>query len=335
MSSLVLAGGYGSGIHVLCMDNGMFRPLYLLRDCENPTYLAASGNRVYAVNETPDKAELAAFILSDTHELSLVNRLHIPGAGACHLSLHQSGKFLFAANYMSGDAVSCSIGDDGGLVKVLSHVSQEGDASHCHCSVPSPDGGWLLTVNLGTDAVYSYPVSGGVLSAEPQVFQAELGQGLRHVTFHPNRHVAYLVTEVGNRVIVLSFVNGNGALREIQQMNLLPKGHAQQSFASGVVLSPDGKYLYAANRGFNHISVFAVDAKSGLLSPAGHYNCGGDWPRDLCISSSGDILVVANQRSSAIVSFEICKNTGAVGNVIDKIEMPAPACVLWRDRVNG
>ena len=346
MNGTILAGGYGDGIYVIAVNDGKLKHIATMPGCENPTYLAAYGERVYAVNELQEGSKLTAIEYTSTRELRLINQVCIPGAGACHLSLDKSGKFLFAANYLSGDIISCSIDKMGRVYKVLSHIVQEGTPSHCHCVIPSPGGEHLLAVNLGTDTVYSYKVNQGVIAPRPHIFKTGKGQGPRHLVM--DGEIAYLVTETGNMAISLSYDKETGALHGIQKEALLPRGCLQQSYAAGVALSPillntgeyakrphlqfSRRFMYVSNRGYNHLSVFAVDY--GLLTRVGHYPSGGEWPRDLCISPEGDLIVVANQRSNNVACFRLDLKTGAVGEMVDSIKVPSPACVLYTANAN-
>ena len=66
-----------------------------------------------------------------------------------------------------------------------------------------------------------------------------------------------------------------------------------------LTLSPDGRFLYVANRGPDCITVFAVEGTT--LTPVADEPCGGVWPRDLAFV--GDTLYVANERSDTVVAF--------------------------------
>ena len=332
MKNILLVGCYGDGIHIIEVDEKEKKTTLTgtFNECENPSYLAAYGNKVYAVNEFQDKAYLTALAFADG-SLRKLNQTDIPGAGACHLSVDPGGEFLYAANYISGDLVSCAIDARGNIAGILSHIVHEGESSHCHAVVPAPCGKRLVAVNLGTEGLYFYLTQKGKLIPEkphPAV-KLPLGEGPRHFVFHPNGRFGYLVTEYSNKVVAFAYNQKLGELRFICQESLLPDGYDKESYAAGIVMSPDGRYLYASNRGYDHLTVFAADAKTGLLKLQGRYPCGGAWPRDFCLSKAGDMLIVANQNSDSIVSFRADQKTGAMGEVLDSIHISKPTCTLW------
>lgn len=340
MEDRILAGCYtaegdGAGIYLFGIDrqSGKLTRRAELSGCVNPSYLAVEGSRVYAVNELPEEASLTAMEMEAEDRLRIINTIKIPGAGACHISLHQKSRLLFAADYMSGDAVSCRIGEDGGIAALcghVSHASEGGPEPHCHCVAVFPDGEKLVAADLGTDKLYVYHLDreSGVLEGPSQIIPIPAGEGARHFVFHPGGRFGYLVTESGNRVLAF-MIGEKGKLREMQTLCLLPEGYGGTSYAAAIKFSPDSRRLYVSNRGYDHISVFSVDRNTGMLQSAGWYPCGGKWPRDFCISPDGSMMVVANQKSGCLVCFRLNSATGAICEMLDEVPLPGPACVIW------
>ena len=77
----------------------------------------------------------------------------------------------------------------------------------------------------------------------------------------------------------------------------------------GILLSPDGRYLYVGNRGKNSIGIFKVE-ENGLLKGIGQVSSHGLNPRGFQISPSGNWMIVANQDSDNLIVFSIDPDTG-------------------------
>ena len=93
-------------------------------------------------------------------------------------------------------------------------------------------------------------------------------------------------------------------------------------------ITPDGKFVYASNRGHNSIAIFEVEGDNGFLNLVGHQPSLGYTPRNLSLSPDDNFLLVANRHSNNIVSFKRDKITGLLKEV-DQIEAPTPACIVF------
>jgi 6-phosphogluconolactonase (cycloisomerase 2 family) len=92
-------------------------------------------------------------------------------------------------------------------------------------------------------------------------------------------------------------------------ISALPAGFAGTSFASEIQVSPDGRFLYSANRLYNSISVCSI-AADGSLQRIDEVWTMGDYPRHFQFGPAGDFLYVCNQRSDSITSFKVHRDTG-------------------------
>jgi 3-carboxymuconate cyclase len=92
-------------------------------------------------------------------------------------------------------------------------------------------------------------------------------------------------------------------------------------------ISKDGTFLYASNRGHNSIAIYSIGT-NGSLQLVGHESTRGDGPRNFALSPDNDFLLVANQLTNTIISFERDSKTGKL-SFIDELEVPVPVCVLF------
>ncbi|HEX8446128.1 MAG TPA: lactonase family protein [Sphingomonas sp.] len=251
------------------------------------------------------------------------------GADPCHAALDPAQTCLAVANYSSGSVAFYRLDPRTGapiappLIRANrghgpNPARQQGP--HAHWVGFSPDRRWLHSVDLGTDAVLSYPFdSRGRTIGPPDVaYQAPAGSGPRHLAFHPHRPRAYLVSELGNSLTVLEPA-GAGRFRAVQTLSTLPPGFHGDSSAAHLALNRAGTRLYVSNRGHDSVGVFAIDAAGGLARIQ-HVATGGSWPRFFLLCEAEARLVVANERAGTLVPFALAADgrltrTGAFASV--------------------
>lgn len=123
---------------------------------------------------------------------------------------------------------------------------------------------------------------------------------------------------------------GKGQLDLIQNISALPPDFIGTVGSADIHVSPDGKFLYASNRGeSNTIAIFAINQQSGELVPVGHQSTLGKTPRNFNFDPSGNFLLAANQNSDNIVIFKRDKETGLLTDTGKKIEVGNPVCIKW------
>jgi 6-phosphogluconolactonase len=194
----------------------------------------------------------------------------------------------------------------------------------------SHDNRHVLVADLGTDEVvaYTFEASSGAISA-PQSFKMQPGAGPRHFVFHPSARYVYVINELDSTIATLTFDPVSGRLALLQVIPALPPGTAAESHGSGVQITPDGRHLYAANRGHDSLAMYAVDLSTGKLSLIGHQSVLGRTPRDFTIHPSGRLLVVANQDSDALTVFRIDQQTGKLTDTGQRGEIGTPMCAKF------
>jgi 6-phosphogluconolactonase len=128
---------------------------------------------------------------------------------------------------------------------------------------------------------------------------------------------------------VLSYDAAKGSLHELQVVPMLPGDFHGRNDAAEIALHPNGKWLFASNRGHDSIAVFAVDPAAGALRPAGEFPTGGKEPRNFAIDPTGRFLLAENQNSNSIVVFRINPETGALSQVSIAEGVPSPVCLSF------
>jgi 6-phosphogluconolactonase (cycloisomerase 2 family) len=341
-TSAVDGGANGEGIYLFKMDSrtGELSGRRLAAKTRNPSWICIHPSKkyLYAINEITDfngsSGSVSAFSIDrESGELTLLNSVSSEGAGPAHMSLDASGKFAFVANYLGGSIAvlpilaggllgsavgtrrdTGSIGPKhasnapGGSFAVSGH-----DLPHAHMIAPDPHNKFVLSTDLGQDRIYVYrfdSATGRMTPLKDAPFVSlPSGDGPRHFVFHPNGHWLYSLQEESSTITFFLYDAARGSLTAQKTISALPAGFAGTSFASEIQVSPDGKFIYSANRLHDSISVCSI-AADGSLKLIDEVWTMGDYPRHFQFGPSGNFLYVCNQRSDSVTPFKVQRDTG-------------------------
>ena len=357
-ASHLLVGSYtqgkSKGIYLYRFDEsaGHIFPMPLVvAKAENPSWLTLSTDQryVYAVDENgPGQRDVVGrvtcFGIDRSGRLRQISQVKSLGDEPTYASLSIDGKYLFVANYSvhadPGSTLAIiPVGKAGVLQPVTqiktqraSQVDPERQMSpHIHSAVSSPDGRFLFTPDLGADKVYVYrydPIANAEqpLTAAPVVPFIELppGSGPRNLVFSKDGKHAYLTLEMAGSIVVFDY--GDGQLHQVQMLAMAPEGVKGTEGGGAIHLSPDGRLLYATNRGsFNELLAYRVDPASGRLTPTARRSTEGREPREFTFDATGRYLLVANQFSNTIVVIARDPETGHLGKVVQSFAFDSPS----------
>lgn len=338
------------GIYVYDLDtsSGVLSLVDIIEGIENPSFVTLDPQQryLYAANELghfegqPSGAVSAFAIERGTGRLTLLNQQPSMGAGPCYVSVDHGGRYVLAANYMSGSVSILPIQSDGRLGEASDAVRHKGSSvdprrqqgPHAHCILPDPSNQYALAADLGLDRVLIYRLDleqGKLQPHDPPAVEIAAGAGPRHVTFHPNGRLAYLITEMQSTVIAFDYDAARGALTTQQTVPALPKGFAGRSHGADIHIAPSGRFIYGSNRGHDSIVIYAIDHETGRLAYVGHEPTQGRTPRNFAIDPGGKWLLVANQDSNNLVSFSLDQETGKLAPTGHVTEVPAPVCLQF------
>jgi 6-phosphogluconolactonase len=93
--------------------------------------------------------------------------------------------------------------------------------------------------------------------------------------------------------------------------NQAPRNTDNDIWASDLHLTPNGRFLYAAERTSSTLGAFRVDAASGKLTYLGSTPT-EKQPRGFNIDPAGRFVVVSGEQSDTISSYAIDAETGAL-----------------------
>jgi 6-phosphogluconolactonase len=342
-------GRQSRGIYAYRFDaGGQLTPLGLVAESVNPSFLAVDSGKqfLYAANEVADfggqkSGAVSAFAIDrGTGKLTFLNQVSSRGAGPCDVSLDKTGRYVLVANYDGGSVAVFPVLADGRLGGASAFVQHQGhgvnperqEGPHAHSIALSPDNRFALAADLGLDEllVYRFDAKQGTLAAnQPPFAKLHSGAGPRHFDFSPDGKFVYVICEMGSTVTAFSYDTTQGALRELQTVSTLPKDFKGENTTAEVQVHPSGKFLYGSNRGHDSIAVFAIDARSGKLTPIERVLTQGKEPRNFAIDPTGVYLFAANQNSGNIVVFRIDPKTGHLTPTGQVLDVPSPVCVTF------
>jgi 6-phosphogluconolactonase len=341
--------GESKGIYRLLLDaaTGQLTPHGPPTEAVSPSFLALSqdGTRLFAVNETGSAATdpaggVTSFSVDPaTGALTLLGRTSSSGPAPCHLSLDKGDRHVLVANYWGGSVTVLPVRPDGRLGESTSFVRHTGlnptprdPGPHAHAVHLDASNRWALVTDLGLDRVFVYPYDAerGALGPVPRQVEMERGAGPRHLAFDPDGKGVFVLNELNGTVVSFAFDPTDGSMVPLHSMTTLAAGYKGKNSSAEVAVSPDGRFLYASNRGPDDIAIFEILRPSRRLRLAGHQATGGRHPRHFAIDPGGRFLVVAHRDSDSVWVYRIDAATGLLAHASGPVSVPKPVCVRMR-----
>ena len=309
----------------------------------NPSFVTLSPdqNRAYSVNEFKDGRQgVSSFILEGDkiRPLNLIPEDQIDGRDPCNIL--DLGETVITSNYTGGSVTVFALDEkDGSLIQmsqyfsfwmrytqVVSGLPVGEQPANMHCAVKSPDGKYVFVTNLGMDCVHRYDKGEGIHPLGNSTIawrhQGLTKYGPRHMVFSADGHFAYLLCELGDKLIVFEYHNGE--LFPIQTLTAYKgKGHG----SADIHISPDGRFLYTSHRlKGDGIAIFTIDPATGKVRSAG-FQPTGTHPRNFAITPDGRWLLCACRDDDRIEIYSIDNNTGLLTHSGKTIDLGAPVCI--------
>ena len=334
----------GGGIYLFRVDrtSGELEQMQVVDDTRNPSWLAVNPaqTRLYAISEIDSYqgvrsgAVISYAIDADSFELRRLGAVISGGTGPAYVSVHPSGKFAFVANSGGGSVAVFPIGADGAL-GIASDIRpsvgprhhpraiddppgqfavSDHEGPHVHMVASDPTGQFVIANDAGLDLTLIWRLdmqAGRLLPSDMPVVEAPSGSAPRHFVFHPNGKLFYNLYEHDAKIAVYDYDGSRGAMRLKQSVSTLPPKFAGSNLASEILISPDGRFLYASNRLHSSLAVFSI-AGDGSLKMTSETWVRADSPRSAAIDPSGQMIFSCNQKGDSITSFRINPATGAL-----------------------
>jgi 6-phosphogluconolactonase len=297
----------------------------------NPTFVAVNGDWLYAVSEigdnTPRSGALAAFKRGPGGDLRFAKSVDCGKGSPCHVLVFDKGRRLAVSQYKTGELYVIGL-DAAGLptgVETVYRTEGKGpmasrqDAPHVHSACESPDGNTLFSADLGLDRIFRYAIGKEkVTPIEPLICPP--GSGPRHMAHSPDGRFLWAVGELDSTL--MTFRNEDRTYRLVRHEPLLPAGFKGESWAAEIRLHPNGRWLYATNRGADDVTVLAVqpDGSAVILRRTATAPC----PRGMILSPDGRFLYAGSQHDDRIDWYAVDPVTGLLEKRGTLAGIPAP-----------
>jgi 6-phosphogluconolactonase len=345
------APGDNGAIHAyqLNLETGQLNQVYRATDVEHPFFMSLSPDQkfLYSIHAkkfgSADDEHVSAYeIVDGTGRLKLLNRQSTHGSASCYIDVDSTGKTVLVANYRQGSVAAFPVQANGSLGEAATFIQHEGSSvnserqasPHAHCIVVSPNNRHVYVNDLGIDQVRSYRLDASTAKLTPnqQPFVRSLpGAGPRHLTFHPNGKLVYVINELANSITAFNYDPETGFLIEQQTISTVPADFKGTGHTADLRVTPDSRFLYGTNRGHDSIASYRI-GDAGRLTLIGIEPSLGNGPQNLAITPDGEFCLCANMGGDGNVSvFRIAKETGKLTSVGPPTAMPSPSCILiWK-----
>jgi 6-phosphogluconolactonase len=292
---------------------------------------------------SPDKRFLIAAVRSkpfEAYSYSIDNKsgaLNLIGKGPLaesypYITIDGSGRFLLGASYGANQVGVNPIGADGRVGEPLQVIAT---ARNAHAIRTDNTNRFVFVPHLGSDQIFQFlfdDKSGKLTANTPPVIQLKQGSGPRHLVISKDNRFAYLLNELTATVTILALDANTGTLKDLDSVAALPPdtklgpgmprgavgvaGQAPRNtdndiWASDLHLTPNGRFLYAAERTSSTVGAFRVDTASGKLTYLGSTPT-EKQPRGFRIDPTGRFVIVSGEKSDTISSYAIDAETGAL-----------------------
>lgn len=334
--------GNGQGISVFEMDRttGQLTLVTTFIDIPSPSFITLSKDRkfLYALSEINDynkegDGSVTAFAVDTrTGTLAKINTVSSGGAVPAHLSVHPSGKYVLVANYVGGCVSVLPIRTDGSLGPATDIVHNTGprqperaadnpqgnfavsdhSGSHPHMIDTDPSGRYVIADDAGLDRVYVWTLDlakGKLVPAKIPYYDMEPGCAPRHFVFNHSGRIFYNLCEQNSKIVVSKFDPETGKITVVQSVSTVTSHFRGSTLAAEILISSSGKYIYASNRLGDSLAVFSI-GQDGTLALEDEVWMHADYGRAMMFDPTDNFLFCANQRSDAVTSFRVDRETG-------------------------
>src|SRR6266850_2984118 len=292
---------------------------------------------VMPMSVSPDKRYLVAGVRSKpfsayTYSIDRgTGALKLAGTGPLaesfpYIHFDRTGRYLLGASY-GGHLVSVNpVGADGRVGEPMQVIPT---AHNAHAIRTDNSNRFVFVPHLGTDQVFQFlfdEKSGRLTANTPPVAQMKAGTGPRHLITSPDNRFVYLLNELTATVTTLALDGNTGTLKELSSASALPadsklvpgaprpspgRNTDNDIWASDLHLTPNGRFLYAAERTSSSIGAFSVDAATGTLTYLASTPT-EKQPRGFRIDPAGRFMVVSGEKSETITSYSIVQSNGSL-----------------------
>lgn len=339
----VLIGGYtknlSRGIYQFDLigtnkDSKLVNPINIIK-IGGPTYFQKDGDLFFTINNANNKGGISIFKKTGTSYQESDSYL-TPGASPAYLGIDRRQHLLYSANYHTASLMAFSY-DSRGKLTLLDQVkhtattlgprSEQIDGPHPHFFDKTPQGN-LVSCDLGNDCVDFYCLNKQNKLDHLATYQNEPGFGDRHLVFSKEGNYFYVVGELSSKINVVKFDENTWTFKNIATYLTIPADWTKHNGTAAIKISNDGKFIYVSNRGYDSITVFAVNPDHSLKLIQ-RISVFGEFPRDFNWDKSEKYVIAVNQNTNNATLYLRNKENGCLTPIQKKISVPEGTRVIF------
>lgn len=315
---LILSGYGGNKAPTLKMYDDLKQKPVFSRYEKNCSYLCSYNNIIFGITEDEPKSAIYLYKLNDDC-VELYDTRPIEGGLLCHISYIKKSRLLVGACYGTGNIFSVKVDiKNKCFCSEITYYTQGQIEGKAHCVCANENETILYSANIMQDRIYRYSIKQNGLELIDYL-QLPLGIGPRHI-LSINNDCYYVITEYSNEILLVK----HNVLSEMY--STVGYDFCGKSYGSTLCMTKNKKYLYAANRGENTISVFSVNSDFSLIN-IGRFDC-GNFPRHISLYDDDKYIISANQKGDSVDIFELDKNNGMNKSKTAYISFKSPSFVM-------
>ncbi|MDF1657016.1 MAG: beta-propeller fold lactonase family protein [Verrucomicrobiales bacterium] len=232
--------------------------------------------------------------------------------GYSYLSLDRRNRFLLGCNYGDGFVDVYELDNEGLPGDLVSSLNEGRKAAHC--VLVSPDNRYVYIPYVkDSNALYQYhfdPDMGALTALEKLDVMPPEGTGPRHLAYHPTQPILYFSNEQHLGVSVYNKAD-DGSLTIKQVCDITGAEPPEEGVSSSdIVITPDGRFLFAGIRGHKHdfdfISRYLI-LESGRVKHLGLTKA-DKIPWGLALSPDGKWLLATGFGEGTLMAYKVEHN---------------------------
>jgi len=251
--------------------------------------------------------ELVCMRIGEDAGLSFAARSSLP-SDPCFVGMDHRGRYVFSTYYRAGQIALHRWDEKNDTLTEIQRITTEPNA---HSVWLDAGDRYVYVPHPGPNKIYFYEFEShaGMLKAlTPPWYAPEKYLEPRHLCVHPALPCFYTVNEGSSTVSVYDPAR-DGTIKCRQIVSTLPAEGIEGNTTAEIRVSPNGRFLYASNRGHDSIACYTVDRDTGAVNLTACTPAPAK-PRSFDISPDGRFLYAAGQDSGELAAFEIDQDSG-------------------------
>jgi len=242
-------------------------------------------------------------------------------ASYAYISTDNTGKYLFGASY-DADIVASYAVNGTQLSEKAVDIYHTGP--HAHSVIVDQTNKSLYVGNLGADRVLQLNLNqdGKLSPAGSGYVETAKENGPRHSVISPDNRFLYNIGEMGGIVTQYARQKDGSLTKVSETMSPVadkyklehgkerPAGYSDPTpriWASDLKITPDGKWLYVAERTSSTVAGYKINKTEGKLTLIGIWET-EKQPRGIAVDPEGKFLITTGEKSGYISTYQIGKN---------------------------